>query len=66
MSNLNHKGPENLGPRTGKQSGNCKNKTSDALLHEGNRHCGKGRRRKLNCNNENRLEHEKNCCSHNN
>ena len=26
MSNLNHKGPENLGPRTGKQSGNCKKK----------------------------------------
>ena len=46
MSNLNHKGPENLGPRTGKQLGNCKNKTSDGLLHPENKSCGKRRRRR--------------------
>ena len=47
MSNLNHKGPDNLGPKTGKQLGNCRKKASDTHLYSENRPCRKGSQTKL-------------------
>lgn len=44
MSNLNHKGPENKGSKTGRKLGQCK-KTEDELKQIGELGQGQGKRR---------------------
>lgn len=50
MSNFNHKGPENLGPKTGMKLGKCRKTESDSNEIPKNRPFRKGRRKK--CNNK--------------
>lgn len=46
MSNLNHKGPENLGPKTGMKLGTCRKTKLDTIAMPNNRPFCKGRRKK--------------------
>ena len=46
MPNLNHKGPENLVPKTGMKLGKCRKTKSDDNEYPENRPFGKGRRKK--------------------
>jgi len=46
MPNFNHKGPENLGAKTGMKLGKCNKTTSDMFEYPLNRPFGKGRRKK--------------------
>jgi hypothetical protein len=48
MPNFDHKGPENLGPKTGMKLGKCRKTKSDANTYPENRPFGKGRRKKCN------------------
>lgn len=48
MPNFDHKGPENLGPKTGMKLGKCRKTKSDTLEYPENRPFGKGRRKKCN------------------
>lgn len=65
MSNLNHRGPDNLGPKTGMKLGKCRKTKSDTVEDSEIRQCRKGRIKKSHCNWLERLYHEENCCSHN-
>ena len=46
MPNLDHTGPENLGPKTGMKLGKCRKSKSDTIEFPENRPFGKGRRKK--------------------
>lgn len=46
MSNFNHRGPENLGPKTGMKLGTCRKTKSDTNEYPENRPFRKGRRKK--------------------
>lgn len=48
MPNLDHKEPENLGPKTGMKLGKCRKTKSDIIEYPKNRPFGKGRRKKSN------------------
>ncbi|WP_408611501.1 DUF5320 family protein [Flavivirga abyssicola] len=48
MPNLDHKGPENLGPKTGMKLGKCRKTKSDNIEYPEHRPFGKRRRKKLN------------------
>ncbi|WP_396601001.1 DUF5320 family protein [Algibacter sp. R77976] len=48
MPNFNHKGPENLGPKTGMKLGKCRKTDSDTIANPEKRPFGKGRRKKCN------------------
>ncbi len=43
MPNLDHKGPEDLGPKTGKKLGTCRKTKSDTIEDSANEPCGTGR-----------------------
>ena len=46
MPNLDQKGPENLGPKTGMKLGKCRKTKSDTIGNPEKRPFGKGRRKK--------------------
>ena len=48
MSNLDHKGPEGLGPKTGMKLGKCRKSKLDTIDNSINRPFRKGRRKKTN------------------
>ncbi len=52
MSNFNHRGPDNLGPKTGMKLGTCRKNKLDGPDNLENKYCRRRQRRKLYC-----LEH---------
>lgn len=59
MPNFNHKGPENLGPRTGMRLGKCKKSKFEDFEYLDNRPFRKGRRKKITSNKLKLLDYRK-------